>query len=139
MKVESIHLPRRGRLCALPLMGWTVRAGFPSPAADYLESPLDLNAHLIRNRPSTFFVRAVGDSMDGVGIRDGALLIVDRAVQARDGSIVIAIVSGELTVKRLRRGKDLCHLEAANSKYPPIAVTSDDAIWGVVTHAINAL
>lgn len=139
MKVASIHCICRGPLRAFPLVGWTVRAGFPSPAADYLEQPLDLNSHLIRHPAATFFIYAHGDSMRDAGIHDRALLIVDRAAEARDGSIVIAVVDGDLTVKRLRRGKDICRLEAANEKYPPIAVTSDDAIWGVVIHAINSL
>lgn len=80
-----------------------MRAGFPSTAADYLESPLDLNTHLIQPKCATFVVRTQGNSMDGAGNRDGALLIVDRALEATDGSIVIAVVEGDLTVKRLRK------------------------------------
>lgn len=77
--------------------------------------------------------------MDGAGIRDGALLVVDRALEAVDGNVVIAIVSGELTVKRLRRRQGRTWLEAANPKYPAIEVTEEDAIWGVATHAVNDL
>lgn len=75
--------------------------------------------------------------MDGAGIRDGALLIVDRALEATDGSIVIAVVDGDRTVKRLRKKKDRSYLEAANPKYPPIEVTTEDIVWGVVAHAVN--
>lgn len=77
--------------------------------------------------------------MDGAGIRDGALLVVDRAIEAADGNVVIAVVGGELTVKRLRKRNGRTWLEAANPKYPAIEVTEEDSIWGVATHAVNAL
>ena len=85
-----------------PLMESPVAAGFPSPAEQYAEMPLDLNELLVRNPPATYFVRASGDSMTGAGIRSGDILVVDRSLDAADGSIVIANVDGEFTVKRLR-------------------------------------
>jgi DNA polymerase V len=131
-------LPRRKLLRPLMLDG--VRAGFPSPAADYMEARIDLNDELIENPPATFFLRVSGDSMTGAGIRDGAILIVDRALTAKDGDTVVAIVDGDLTVKRLRLGAragEGSWLEAAHPAYPKIPLGGEDAVWGVVTAAIN--
>jgi DNA polymerase V len=136
VKVLAIRKLRPGIKRTLPLMLSGVRAGFPSPADDYMDQPLDLNAHLIQHRAASFIVTARGDSMERAGIRDGALLIVDRSLEPRDGSIVVAIVAAELTVKKLRKKGGKCWLEAANEKYPVIAITDDDQIWGVVAHAI---
>jgi len=97
-RVTETPLGRR-----IPLFAAGVPAGFPSPADDYIDRHLDLHEHLIEHPAATFYVRASGDSMVGAGIHDGDLLIVDRAVEPRDGHIVIAVVHGELTVKRLRR------------------------------------
>ena len=117
-----------------------VAAGFPSPADDHLEGPLDLNEHLVPHPAATFVVRVAGDSMSGAGIRDGDLLVVDRAREARSGAIVVAVVDGELTVKRLRVGRDGVRLEAENPAYRPILVreSAELVIWGVVAHAIRS-
>jgi SOS-response transcriptional repressor LexA len=88
--------------CLLPLFGSRIPAGFPSPADDDLEGTIDLNAQLIRHPAATFFLRVQGDSMTGAGIHDGDLLVVDREREARSGSIVVAAVDGELTLKRLK-------------------------------------
>jgi DNA polymerase V len=102
VKVVSVTpLKASRRRLVLPLAESSVRAGFPSPADDYADQPLDLGGHLIRNKAATFIVRAKGDSMQGAGIQDGALLVVDRSAEAKDGSIVVAVVDGALTVKRL--------------------------------------
>ena len=89
---------------------------------------------------ATFVVRVEGDSMVGAGIRDGDLLVVDRAREAKSGAIVVAVVDGELTVKRLRIGRQGIRLEAENPAYPPIVVreSADLVIWGVVAHAIRS-
>ncbi|RUS95847.1 umuD protein [Chroococcidiopsis cubana SAG 39.79] len=118
-----------------------VVAGFPSPADDYIEAKLDLNEHLIRRPAATFFVRASGDSMQGVGIYSGDLLVVDRSLEPKDNDIIIAVVNGELTVKRLhRKGKKLL-LVAANESYPSLEIDEyvEFQIWGVVTSAIRKL
>lgn len=124
---------------ARPLFRSRVPAGFPSPAEDYVESALDLNEHLIAHKEATFFVRVRGDSMIGAGIRNGDLLVVDRAREAKDGDIVIAVVDGELTVKRLnQRGAHPC-LMSENPCYSPIELKDGQelTIWGVVTSAIH--
>lgn len=97
-----------------PLFGHKVRAGFPSPADDYVEAWLDLNELLIEHKDATFFLRASGDSMTGAGIQEGSLLVVDRALEARHGDIVIAVIDGELTVKRLEKRRGKIRLVAEN-------------------------
>lgn len=123
----------------LPLYSCKVRAGFPSPADDFIESYLDLNTHLIKHPAATFFVIASGDSMTGAGIQSGDMLIVDRSLEAAHGKIVIAAIDGELTIKRLSRTQGNLQLLPANPKYPTIDITAeqDVVIWGVVTHVIH--
>jgi DNA polymerase V len=118
-----------------------VPAGFPSPAADYQEAKLDLNKHLIKNPPATFFVRAIGDSMVGAAINSGDLLVVDRSLEPRDKSVVIAVVNGELTVKRIRIKQKTITLEPENQDYPPQQISKDMEfeVWGVVTSVIHEL
>ena len=124
-----------------PLYANPVCAGFPSPADDYIEGKLDLNEHLIRHPAATFFVRAAGDSMVGAGIHHGDILIVDRALEVSNGDVVIAVLEGELTVKRIRLAGGKRVLAPENSRYKPIEL-ADDAevtVWGVVTHVIHEL
>ncbi len=125
----------------LPLAGEDVAAGFPSPAEDYMEIGIDLNEQLIRHPASTFFLRVSGHSMTGVGIHNGDLLVVDRSLDARPGHIVVAILDGAFTVKRLVRHRGVLRLEAANSKYPPLDLVhfGDVQIWGVAVHSIHNL
>ena len=116
-----------------------VAAGFPSPAQDYFDGRIDLNAHLIKDITSTFVVRVTGDSMERAGISDGDELIVNRALEPRDGSVVIAVLDGELTVKRLRLTATGVVLQAENPNYPDIKVPalSELTIWGVATRCLH--
>ena len=125
----------------LPLFGHKVRAGFPSPADDYVEALLDLNEHLIEHKEATFFLQATGDSMIGAGIQEGYLLVVDRALEAKHGDIVIAVIDGELTVKRLEKRRGKIRLVAENPDYAPIEFKDGQelTIWGVVTSVIQRL
>ena len=118
-----------------------VSAGFLSPAADYEENKLDMNKHLIKNPAATFFVKASGDSMIGAGIHNGDLLVVDRSLEPKDKSVVIAVVSGEFTVKRLRISKRKIILESENENYPAQQISEDAEfeVWGVVTNVVHAL
>src|SRR5688500_19837463 len=99
---ESVLWPDRSTKWARPLFLASVSAGFPSPAESYIEGRLDLNRHLIKHPVATFYVRVAGDSMQGAGIHPGSILVVDRAVEAEDGDIVIARINDELCVTRLR-------------------------------------
>jgi DNA polymerase V len=119
----------------------SVPAGFPSPAEDFVEGPLDLNRYLIHHPAATFFVRVIGDSMIGVGIYPNDLLIVDRAITPVNGSIVIAVVNGDLTIKRLHQCDGQVSLLPENPAYEPIQITEAMSfeVWGVVTKAIHFL
>ncbi len=122
-----------------PLMSGCVMAGFPSPAEQYIEQALNLNELLVKHPAATFFVRAAGDSMTGAGIYPGDILVVDRALEAIDGSIVIAAVNGEFTVKFLRRRGNRLQLAAANPAYKPINFAEGEELqlFGVVTATIR--
>ncbi len=124
---------------SLPLYVGGVSAGFPSPAEDYTDQKLDLNELLIKNPAATFFVRVDGDSMIRAGIQHNDILVVDRSRQAVSGDIVIAVLDGELTVKRLYLGKKHARLIAENPEYPSIEISRDNGceIWGVVTSVVH--
>ncbi len=122
-----------------PLFTSGVSAGFPSPAEDHIDQHLDLNELLIQHPVATFFVRVSGESMKDAGINHGDILVVDRSLEATSGRIIIAIVNGELTVKRFVQDSSSCQLVAANPDYPPVAITdeTDFSVWGVVTSVIH--
>lgn len=124
---------------ARPLMGAAVVAGFPSPADDYVEGTLNLNERLIRHPAATFFVKVSGHSMVGAGIHDGDLLIVDRAQVAKAGDVIIAVLDGELTVKRMCGSAGAIRLEPANEDFPVLEVgaEADFQVWGVVQYTIH--
>ena len=126
---------------SLPLFGYRIAAGFPSPADDYVEERIDLNRHLIRHKEATFFLRVQGDSMINAGIHDGDMLIVDRAIEPVSGKIVIAALDGELTVKRLSTRGGRVRLLPENPDYPVIEIGTEQelVIWGVVIHVIHAV
>jgi DNA polymerase V len=129
--------------CLLPLFAAQVKAGFPSPADDFMEQRLDLNEHLIQHPAATFFVRVDGDSMIGAGIHPGDILIVDRSLEPLNGRIVIAVIDGTFTVKRIRIGvpghENQIFLEPENPAFPSIRIEdgSDFQVWGVVTYVIH--
>ena len=118
----------------------SVAAGFPSPATDYCESRLDLNELCVKHPAATYFVRAQGDSMIEAGIFPGDVLVVDRSLTAKHGDIVIAVLNGELTVKKLETRPSL-RLVPMNSKYAPVEIPeeTDVEIFGVATTAVHSL
>jgi DNA polymerase V len=124
-----------------PYFSTGVAAGFPSPGEDYVEKNLDLNEYLINRPAATFFVRVIGDSMVGAGIHDNDLLVVDKSLEARDGSIVIAIVAGEFTVKRLKIKAGNISLLPENPAYDAIKILPEMEfeIWGVVSSVIRKI
>lgn len=125
----------------IPLFVDTISAGFPSPADDYIEEKLDLNKHLIKHPEATFYVKVKGSSMINIGIYENDILIVDRSIQPINNSIVIGVVNGEFTVKRINKSEDKFYLIPENDNFPPIEITEtmDFKIWGVVTNAIHKL
>jgi DNA polymerase V len=151
MCVLLLYAPRMNNIAALddapdtpsaltrPLILALVAAGFPSPADDHLDRDLDLHELLIQHPAAIYYVRLAGDSMQGAGLYDGDILVVDRSVAPKHADIVIAVLDGELTVKRLFRQGGLVQLRPANHRYPIITVTPDQElpIWGVVTGSIR--
>ncbi len=127
------------KILRIPLALSPVKAGFPSPAEDFFEGNLDLNEHLIEHPAATFFVKVDGDSMKNAGIFSGDMLVVDRSVPAVDGKIVIAVVDGELTVKRLKKKGKRLLLVAENPEFESIELAGEQElmIWGVVTSVIR--
>ncbi|WP_347989130.1 translesion error-prone DNA polymerase V autoproteolytic subunit [Methylomonas sp. AM2-LC] len=146
LRSDSLHLPflplqQMPLAMAVPLFGSKIPAGFPSPADDHLEASIDLNQQYVRNPSATFFVRVQGHSMIGAGINNNDMLVVDRSLEAKSGAIVIAVVNGELTVKRLLIEPDRVLLMPENPDYQPIVIKDfmDLHIWGVVAHVIHTL
>lgn len=123
----------------LPFVEGGIRAGFPSPAQDFIDLSIDLNKHLIKHPSSTFYGRITGNSMQDAGIHDGDLVIIDKSLEPADGKIAVCYIDGDFTVKRIRMAKNECWLIPANSEFNPIRVTEDNQflIWGIVTYIIK--
>lgn len=123
----------------LPFIEHGISAGFPSPADDILDTSIDLNQALIKNKDATFYGRVRGDSMIGAGMNDGDLLIIDKSITPTDGRIAVCFIDGEFTVKRIKIEKDVIWLIAENKNYTPIKVTkeNDFTIWGIVINVIK--
>ncbi|TDR38584.1 SOS response UmuD protein [Tahibacter aquaticus] len=143
VRAQNMRRTEPGREVHVPLMGYRVPAGFASPADDYVEDTIDLNAHLIRkgHEAATFIVRASGWSMFGAGIHDGDEVVVDRALEPTDGSVVVAAVDGELLIKRLRIRGGKPVLVSENPHFPERIVAPGETleIWGVATRVLHKL
>ena len=136
----TFHPPDTSTHREVPVAGGAVEAGFPSPADDFLDAPLDLNREFVQNPASTFFVRVSGESMAGDGIGDGDLLIVDKSLPPHDGCIAVCYVDGEFTVKRVKQERGCAWLMPSNPKYRPIRVDADNEflVWGIVRHVVKS-
>ena len=123
----------------LKLLSHRISAGFPSPAADYAEDGLDLNHYLVQNKPATFMFTVQGDSMLGAGICDGDKVVVDKALKAKHQDIVVAVVDGEYTIKRLYQLRGRIELQPENPSYQPMTFSegSELQIWGVVVGVVR--
>ncbi len=140
-EIDVIFYPDQSTECECPFFVVPLSAGFPSPAEDYIEGKLDLNKHLIKHPSATFFVRVTGDSMINAGIHPGDILIVDRAIEPDDKKVVVAVIDGELTLKRIRIIKGKVFLMPENEDYDPLEIKEEMnfGIWGVVTNVIHPL
>ncbi len=118
-----------------------IKAGFPSPAADFEGTKISLDAFLVKNKEATFYARAKGKSMTGAGIDDGDILVIDRSLNPQHNKIAVCFIDGEFTVKRIKIEKTGIFLAPENENYQPIAVTEDNVliIWGIVTYVIKSL
>ena len=118
-----------------------ISAGFPSPADDFKELRISIDQDVVRNEEATFYARVAGESMQGAGLDDGDLLVIDRSLEPADNKIAICFIDGEFTVKRLKVTQDEILLIPENPKYQPIKITEENEliIWGVVTYVVKKL
>ena len=139
--ISEIWVADDSQSIELPYYDTKVQAGFPSPAEDHLEQRLDLNTLVIDNPSATFFVRVAGESMKGIGITDGDILVVDRSIENWENRIVVAVIDSEFTIKRFTKRNGLVVLVAENSDYPSITITEemDFSVWGVVCWALKKI
>lgn len=116
-----------------------IRAGFPSPAQDYMDTVFDLNKELVHNPTSTFYGRVSGTSMVDAGIYDGDILVIDRSIEPANGLRAVCFVDGEFTIKTLKVTKTSVYLMPANAEFKPIKITEENnfMVWGVVTYVIH--
>ena len=135
----NIYSPDADSSIEIPLSDERVAAGFPSPADDYASLKLDLNRELIKNPASTFYARVSGLSMVDEGINEGDLLVIDKSLEPRDGSLAVCYIDGEFTLKRFERHCEYGLLIPANKEFHPIKVTAENdfIIWGIVTYIIK--
>ena len=139
--ITPVKLAENPRAFKVPLFNHTIRAGFPSPADDYVADTLDLNEHLMPRKEATFLVTVSGDSMIGLGIHNGDILVVDRSLIPANGKVVIAVLDGQFTVKTLEKKRGKIRLMPANPEFEPIEMKDEQElqIWGVVTNVIHSL
>lgn len=125
---------------AICFIGSLISAGFPSPADNFLEEPLNLHELVVKNPTATFFIRVIGDSMQDAGISSGDIIVVDRSLTPKEGKIVVAVIDGEFTVKSIHfTSQGRIVLNPANPSYPALNVNegSDFQVWGVVSYVIH--
>lgn len=139
LKITGIYGFERHTSQELPLFTAKISAGFPSPADDFIEKKLDLNEFLIKHPSSTFFVKVEGESMINAGIHNGDILIVDRAEELHDNKIIIAMLGGEFTVKRIKKSGKKLFLVPENPDFKAVEVTPDMEfeVWGIVNYVIH--
>ncbi len=145
-KLKNIHKGQQlsfyslnADVLAIPFYQSNVPAGFPSPAEDFMDLDLNLQAYLVQHPSATFCVRVTGDSMQNAGIFSGDVMVVDRALEPKNNTIVLAVLDGDFTVKRIQKKGDQLFLKPENETFKPIQITEemDFKVWGVVTHIIH--
>lgn len=137
----TFFLPDTKSGLELPFISSGIKAGFPSPAADFDETRVSIDQIVVKHKEATFYAKASGNSMIGAGIDDGDILVIDRSLEARDGKIAVCFVDGEFTVKRIKVEQDCVYLLPENPKFEPIKITEENEliIWGIVTHVVKSL
>ncbi|MDD3038594.1 LexA family transcriptional regulator [Bacteroides sp.] len=138
-KTIEIHRIDLSSSLPIPYADEGIRAGFPSPAQDYMEMAIDLNKELIKHPASTFYGRVKGDSMKDAGVLDGDVLIIDKSLEPKNGDMAVCFIDGEFTLKYIEIEEKVIWLKPANEEYPPTKVTeyNDFIIWGIVTYVIK--
>lgn len=137
----TFFLPDYESELKIPFIKEGVSAGFPSPAADFMETNIDLNKELSENQLATFYIKVKGNSMIDAGINDKDVLVVDRSLEPQNNKIAICFIDGEFTVKRILVEKECLYLMPENASYSPIKITEENQliIWGIVTYVIKKL
>lgn len=137
----TFFLPDFENTNELPFISSGIKAGFPSPAADFDESKISLDNVLVKNREATFYAKASGTSMIGAGIDDGDILVIDRSIEPQNNKVAVCYIDGEFTVKRIKVEKDCVYLMPENEAFQPIKVTDENLliIWGMVTYVIKSI
>lgn len=137
-KIRRFYCPKQSAGVELPFFAMAVPAGYPSPVDGETPTKLNLINFLIKHPDKTFFATVDGDSMEEAGIYSGDLLVVDRAIEAHSGSVIVAFIDGEFAVKRFSRRNGHLYLISENNKYPPRQIQDDGfEVWGVVSHVIH--
>ena len=138
-KKINFFIPDFEKTNEFPFVSSGIKAGFPSPAADFDESKISLDNVLVKNREATFYAKASGTSMIGAGIDDGDILVIDRSIEPQNNKIAVCFIDGEFTVKRIKVEKDGVYLMPENKDFQPIKVTDGNIfmIWGIVTYVIK--
>ena len=143
MKKEKLNflIPKKENNLGQWLIDQGISAGFPSPADDFKEIRISLDKELVKNEEATFYARVSGDSMQGAGLENGDLLIIDRSIEPSNSKIAICFVDGEFTVKRIKIESKKVYLIPENKKYSPIEINEENEliIWGIVTYVIKKL
>lgn len=145
-KLKQIHAGKElsfysmdEKVLDIPFYQSNVPAGFPSPAEDFMDLDLNLQEYLVQHPSATFCVRVTGDSMQNAGIFSGDVMVVDRALEPKNNTIVLAVLDGEFTVKRIQKKGEELYLNPENTDFKPIQITEEMnfQVWGVVTHVIH--
>ena len=143
MKKEKLNFikPDKRNSLGQYLIEQGISAGFPSPADDFKEIRISLDKEIVRNEEATFYARVDGDSMQGAGLSDGDLIVIDRSEEPKNGSIAVCFLDGEFTVKRLKLKNQEVYLMPENSRYSPIKIDEGNelSIWGVVTYVVKKM
>lgn len=137
----TFFLPDLDNPIELPFITAGIKAGFPSPAADFDETKISLDAVLVKNREATFYAKASGTSMTGAGIDDGDILVIDRSLEPRNNKVAVCLLDGEFTVKRIKVNKEEMFLMPENKSFEPIKITEENQliIWGIVTYVVKKI
>ena len=135
----TFFIPDTENAKEFPFIADGIKAGFPSPAADFDETKISIDQLVVKNETATFYAKANGNSMIGAGIDDGDILVIDRSIEPTDNKIAVCFIDGEFTVKRIKIEEDCVYLQAENPKYKSIKVTEDNdlIIWGIVTYVVK--
>ena len=141
MKKEKLNflIPKKENNLGQWLIAQGISAGFPSPADDFKEIRISLDKELVKNEEATFYARVSGDSMQGAGLENGDLLIIDRSIEPSNNKIAVCFIDGEFTVKRIKIESKKVYLIPENKKYSPIEINEENEliIWGIVTYVIK--